>query len=849
MDTPQTPFALSRVPVNIEDEMKRSYMDYAMSVIIGRALPDVRDGLKPAHRRVLYGMRQMGLAANRAYRKCAKIVGEVMGNYHPHGDASIYDTLVRLAQDFNMRYPLVDGQGNFGSVDGDPPAAMRYTEARLKALAEELMADLDKETVDFVPNYDETTEEPSVLPAPYPNLLVNGSSGIAVGMATNVPPHNLAEIIDALVWMIEHSPHGTQASGEAPPTREETIKQIIRMIPGPDFPTGGFIVGRSGILSAYTTGRGAVTVRARTEFEILPRSDRTAIIVSEIPYQVNKAKLLERIADLVREKIVEGISDLRDESDRQGMRIVIELKRGEVPDVVLNNLFKHTQLQTTFGIIMLAIMGGRPRVLSLLHLLESFIEFRREVVRRRTEFELRKAEARAHILEGLRIALDHLDAVIALIRGSRNPAEAREGLMAGFGLSQLQAQAILDMQLQRLTGLERQKILDELADLLKTIERLRSVLASDRLLMEIVVGELRATKERFGDARRTEIINESGELTLEDLIADEDMAITVSSTGYIKRTTLSVYRSQRRGGKGRKGMTVREEDAVSHLFVASTHSYIMIFSDRGRMYWLKVHEIPVVGPDGKGTAIVNLVQMEPGEKIAALEAVRDWPEDQGHNFVVMATRRGVVKKTDLRAFSNPRAGGIIAMGVENGDAVIGVTISDGTHEIFLGTRDGMAIRFPEADVRPMGRIAYGVRGITLREGDEVVAMEVVRPGGSLLTVTANGYGKRTSLEEYRVQTRGGLGIINIQTSDRNGRVVGIAFVALDDELMLMTESGKILRTPVADVRMIGRNTQGVRLIDTEDADRVVSVAPYAEKEEDTGKALSDPDTAPDTASE
>jgi DNA gyrase subunit A len=844
-----TDIAANKIPVNIEDEMKRSYMDYAMSVIIGRALPDVRDGLKPAHRRVLFGMRTMGLASNRAYRKCAKIVGEVMGNYHPHGDASIYDTLVRLAQDFNMRYPLVDGQGNFGSVDGDPPAAMRYTEARLQALAEELMADLEKETVDFVPNYDETTEEPSVLPAPFPNLLVNGSAGIAVGMATNVPPHNLAEVIEALVWLIDHSPYGPSPQAAPLPTREEKIKQIVRLIPGPDFPTGGFIVGRSGILSAFTTGRGAITVRARTEYEILPRSDRTAIVVSEIPYQVNKAKLLERIADLVREKVVEGISDLRDESDRQGMRVVIELKRGEVPEVVLNNLFKHTQLQTTFGVIMLAIVGGRPKVLSLLELLETFVEFRREVVRRRTEFELRRAEARAHILEGLRVALDHLDAVIALIRGSRNPAEAREGLRTQFGLSQVQAQAILDMQLQRLTGLERQKILDELAELLKTIERLRAILASERLLMEIVVGELRAAKERYGDARRTEIINESGELTLEDLIADEDMAITVSSTGYIKRTTLSTYRSQRRGGKGRKGMTVREEDAVSHLFVASTHSYIMIFSDRGRVYWLKVHEIPVVAPEGKGTAIVNLVQMEPGEKIAALEAVRDWPPDHGQNYVVMATRRGVVKKTDLRAFSNPRAGGIIAVGVEADDAVIGVTISDGTHEIFLGTRDGMAIRFPEADVRPMGRSAYGVRGITLREGDEVVAMEVVRPGGSLLTVTANGYGKRTSLDEYRVQSRGGLGIINIQTSDRNGRVVGIAFVAPDDELMLMTESGKILRTAVADVRVIGRNTQGVRLIDMEDDDRVVSVAPLAEKEEDTGKALSDTDTAPGTASE
>ena len=625
----QTPYAKSRVPVNIEDEMKRSYMDYAMSVIIGRALPDVRDGLKPAHRRVLYGMKMMGLASNRAYRKCAKIVGEVMGNYHPHGDSSIYDTLVRMAQDFNMRYPLVDGQGNFGSVDGDPPAAMRYTEARLEALAEDLMADLDKETVDFVPNYDETTEEPSVLPAPFPNLLVNGSTGIAVGMATNIPPHNLGEVIDALIWLIDNSTSSRDTEDEEPgPTREEKLRKVFELIPGPDFPTGGFIVGRSGIQQAYLTGRGSITLRARTMFEDNKKGDRTSIVVTEIPYQVNKAKLLEKIADLAREKVVEGISDLRDESDREGMRIVVELKRGEVPEVILNNLYKHTQLQTTFGVITLAIVGGRPRVLPLVDLLELFIEFRRDVVRRRTEFELRKAEARAHILEGLKIALDHLDAVIALIRASRNPADARTGLMTEFGLSELQSQAILDMQLQRLTGLERQKILDELAELMKTIERLRAILASERLLMQIVVDELRAVQDRYRDPRRTEIIGEVGEISTLDLIADEDVAITVTNTGYIKRTTLDEYRKQARGGKGLKGMTVREEDAVSHLFVASTHSYILIFARSGKLYWLRAHEIPDVSRDAKGTAIVNLVEMG-ADKLAAVVAVRSFPDEEG----------------------------------------------------------------------------------------------------------------------------------------------------------------------------------------------------------------------------
>jgi DNA gyrase subunit A len=811
-------------PVNIEDEMKRSYMDYAMSVIIGRALPDARDGLKPAHRRVLYGMTTMGLSATRGYRKCAKIVGEVMGNFHPHGDASIYDTLVRLAQDFNMRYPLVDGQGNFGSIDGDPPAAMRYTEARLKAFADDLMADLDKETVDFAANYDETTEEPTVLPAPFPNLLVNGSAGIAVGMATNVPPHNLREVIDACIWLIENTHF---AAAETTLTRADKLRNLIRHIPAPDLPTGGQIVGRQGAVRAYMTGRGSILMRARSEIETNKKGDRQSIIVTEIPYQVNKTKLIERIAELVREKTIEGISDLRDESDRDGMRVVIELKRAEVPEVILNNLYKHTQLQLSFGIIMLAIVGGRPKVMNLLEMIECFVDFRREVVRRRIEFELRKAEARLHILEGLKIALDHLDAVIALIRGSKTVPEARDGLMTRFGLSQIQAQAILDMQLQRLTGLERQKILDERAELLKTIERLRAILASDHLLMQMIVDELRQVRAKYGDDRRTEIVDATGELNIEDLIAEEDMAITVSNTGYIKRTAISTYRNQRRGGKGRIGMRTRDEDFVSHLFVASTHAYIMIFSDRGRAYWLKVHEIPDVGPDGKGKSIANLVAMEEGERIAALLTVKEFDDSR---FVMMGTRRGVVKKTALAAFSNPRAGGILAAGVEEGDAVIAVQLTEGNGEIFIGTRNGIAIRFPETDVRPMGRTAYGVRGIALRDDDYVVAMEAVRPGGTLLTVTEHGYGKRTEIEEYRVQARGGVGVINIATSDRNGQVVGVAYVEADDELLIITEQGMILRMATSNIRAIGRATQGVRLIDIEGDDKVVAIARLVEKE-------------------
>jgi DNA gyrase subunit A len=824
-----------KIPVNIEDEMKRSYMDYAMSVIIGRALPDVRDGLKPAHRRVLYGMKMMGLASNRGYRKCAKIVGEVMGNYHPHGDASIYDTLVRLSQDFNMRYPLVDGQGNFGSVDGDPPAAMRYTEARLEALSDDLMDDLDKETVDFTPNYDETTEEPTVLPAPIPNLLVNGSSGIAVGMATNVPPHNLREVIDGVIWTIEEE----MARGEKL-SAEERLRGLMERVKGPDFPTGGYIVGRAGVNAAHRTGRGAILMRAKAAIESAKKGDKQSIVVTEIPYQVNKARLIEKIAELVGEKTIEGISDLRDESDREGMRIVIELKRGAVPEVILNNLYKHTQLQQSFGVIMLAIVGGRPKVMTLAELVDTFIDFRREVVIRRTQFELRKAEARYHILEGLKIALDNLDAVIKLIRGSKTVPEARDGLITQFSLSQIQAQAILDMQLQRLTGLERQKILDELAELLKTIERLRAILGSEQLLMQVIVGELKDVRDKYGDDRRTQIIEgDAGEISIEDLIAEEDMAITVSNTGYIKRTPITSYRNQRRGGKGRIGMRTREEDFVSHLFVASTHAYIMIFSDRGRAYWLKVHEIPDVGPGGKGKAIANLVSMAGDEKIAALQTVKEFEEGK---FVAMGTLRGVVKKTELSAFSNPRVGGIIAMGVEDGDRLMAAQITDGTGEIFIGTRDGMAIRFPEGDVRPMGRTAYGVKGIELDEGDAVVAMNVVSNAGTVLTTCENGYGKRTDIEEYRVQNRGGKGLINVKTSGRNGKVVGVNFLVADEGVMLITEKGMIIRLNTQDISTIGRNTQGVRLIQLDEGDHLVGMARLAEREDedDSGPALQEP---------
>jgi len=833
-----------RIPVNIEDEMKRSYMDYAMSVIIGRALPDVRDGLKPANRRVLYAMRQMGLASNRPYRKCAKIVGEVIGNYHPHGDAPAYDTLVRLAQDFSMRYTLIDGQGNFGSIDGDPPAAYRYTEARLESLAEAMMADLDKDTVDHRPNFDETTEEPTVFPAPYPNLLVNGSTGIAVGMATSIPPHNLREVIDGVLAVIDQR--------DAP--EADRFRAALQAIPAPDFPSGGTIVGRAGIHRAYREGRGGVVVRGKAAFEENKKGDRVSIVITEIPYQVNKATLIADTATLVRDKKLEGISDLRDESDRDGMRIVIELKRGELPDVVLNNLYKHTKLQMSYGITLLAISGGRPRVLNLLQIIELFIEFRKEVVRRRIEFELRKAEARAHILEGLKIALDHLDAVITLIRGSKNPAEARVGLMTNFGLSELQSQAILDMQLQRLTGLERQKIVDELTELVTLIEKLRAILSSDALILEIIIEELKAVREKYGDDRRTEIIEDSTDFRVEDLIADEDVVITSTQTGYIKRSALDEYRQQRRGGKGLIGMQTRDEDVVRHLFIANTHAYILIFSDRGKCYWLRVYDIPEVSRSSKGKSIANLVQMAEGEKIAALLKVQGFPEEEDQRFIVMGTQQGTIKKTDLKAFSNPRAAGIIAIQVDDTDTLIAVAETDGKKDLVIGTKDGMAIRFSEDDARPMGRTAYGVRGISLREGDRVVAMEVVSDEATLLTVCENGFGKRTEVAEYRKQNRGGIGLKNVQTSDRNGLVVGIACVTDQDDLLMVTEQGQIIRMPTSGMRAIGRNTQGVRLIDLAEGDRVVSIATLMQLEDpaevaETPEAPETPAGSEDPASE
>jgi DNA gyrase subunit A len=806
-----------RVQVMIEDEMKSAYLDYAMSVIVGRALPDVRDGLKPVHRRILYGMQEMGLLPNRPYRKAAKLVGEIMGNYHPHGDAAIYDTLVRMAQDFNTRYPLVDGQGNFGSIDGDPPAAMRYTEARLTPLAAELLADIDNETVDFVPNYDESRQEPLVLPTRIPNLLINGSSGIAVGMATNIPPHNLAEVIDALLKMIMDP--------------EVALEELMEVIKGPDFPTAGFIYGYQGIQEAYRTGRGILTLRARARIEVAPRTERESIIVTELPYQVNKARLIEKIAELVRDHRIEGISDIRDESDREGMRIVLELKRGEVAAVVLNQLYNHTQMQTTFGVIMLALVNNQPQVLGLRDLLYHFVEHRREVVVRRTRFELRQAEEKAHILEGLKLAVEHLDEVIALIRGSRSPEEARDGLISRFGLSQIQAQAILDMKLQRLTGLEREKLITDYQETIKRIEYLNAVLNSEALVKKIIQDELIEIKEKYQDLRRTEIIPETAEIQLEDMIAPEDMAITISHSGYIKRNPVSLYRSQRRGGKGKIGMGTKDEDFVAHLFVASTHDYLLFFSDAGRIYWLKVHQIPEAGRVAKGKAIVNLLQVGAEEKITAVLSVAQFQDEK---YVVMATKNGVIKKTPLQAYSNPRTGGIIALTLDPGDKLIRARLSKGDQEILIGTKKGLCIRFPESDARPIGRIGRGVRGILLEKGNEVIGMEVVEDAANttILTVTEHGYGKRTGLEEYRQQGRGGKGIISIKTTPRNGNAVAVLQVADDDELMLMTAQGKILRLKVSGIRSIGRNTQGVKLIEMDEDDRVIGVAHLAEKEEE-----------------
>jgi len=809
--------------IAIEDEMKSSYLDYAMSVIVGRALPDVRDGLKPVHRRILFGMNEMGLASNRTYRKSAKIVGEIMGNYHPHGDTAIYDTLVRMAQNFNMRYPLVDGQGNYGSMDGDSAAAMRYTEARMTKLAEEMLADIDKETVDFGPNYDESRQEPLVLPSRVPNLLINGAGGIAVGYATNIPTHNIAEIIDGLLLLLE-SP-------------DVTIAQLMEKIPGPDFPTAGFIYGMSGIKAAYETGRGLLKLRAKVVVEIDERTDRERLLVTEIPYQVNKVSLIKKIAELVQEDRIKGISDLRDESsDREGVRVVIELKRGEIPLVVLNNLYKHTPLETTFGVIMLALVNNRPEVLNLKQILHHFLDHRREVVVRRTAYELRKAEERAHILEGLKIALDNLDAVIALIRRSQSPDEARAGLMRQFGLTEIQASAILDMRLQRLTQHERTKLVEEYQDVLKQIEYLKSILANRELVQTIIKDELTEIREAYKDERRTQIVKEEAEITLEDLIAAEEVIVTISHAGYIKRNAVSLYRAQRRGGKGKIGMGIKEEDFVVNLFTASTHDSLLFFTDAGKVYWLKVHEIPEASRGAKGKALVNLLALSSNEKVTATLPVKEFRDDR---YIVMGTKKGSIKKTELSAFSNPRQGGIIALGLESGDKLIGVQLTDGQREILLGTRQGLTIRFKEEEVRSMGRTAYGVKGITLEEGNEVIGMETITPDSttSILTVTEGGYGKRTPVGEYRIQGRGGKGIISVKTTERNGPAVGFLQVRDDDQIMLMAAQGKVLRCKVDDIREIGRNTQGVRILDLDgEGDRVVGVARLAEvvEREDAG---------------
>jgi DNA gyrase subunit A len=851
-----TNFVDQKLPVNIEDEMRKSYLDYAMSVIIGRALPDVRDGLKPVHRRILYGMYEQGNTAGRAYKKSARIVGDVMGKYHPHGDSAIYDAVVRMAQDFSMRYGLVDGQGNFGSVDGDNPAAMRYTEVRLTRLAEELMRDdIDKDTIDWVPNYDGTEREPSVLPAKYPNLLVNGSSGIAVGMATNIPPHNLGEVIDACLMMIENP--------------KAQVKDLMAVMPGPDFPTAGFIHGIDGIYQAYKTGRGIIQVRARAIIETSKKGDKQQIVVTEIPYMTNKARLLEKIAELVKDKRIEGISDLRDESDREGIRVVMELKRGEVPEVVLNNLYRNTQMQTTFGIIFLSIVENKPEVMDLPTMLRHFIEHRKEIVVRRTRFELRKAEERAHILEGLVKALDVLDELIALIRRSQTPADAKSSMIERWQFSDAQASAILSMRLHQLTGLEREKILAEYEEVQATIRRLREILGSELLVLSIISDELRQIKEAYGDARRTEIIAESSDITIEDMIADEDMVITVSRGGYIKRSPLSLYRSQRRGGKGRVGMQTKEEDIVEHLFVASAHSYVLVFTDRGRLYWLKVHQIPEVGANARGKAIVNLLTVESGENVRALLTTKDFTEGK---YVVMATRSGKIKKTELTAFSNVRQSGIIAIDINEGDDLYAVRLSDGSSEIFIGTHNGRAIRFDEEEVRPMGRGAAGVKGISLRQDDYVVEMDVLPKGtetalvteeveeveesedeilaidarGTLLTVTEHGFGKRTPVGAYPIVHRGGMGVVNMKITDKNGKVAGVAHVADDDQLLLITEQGMIIRTNVADIRAMGRNTQGVRVINVEENDRVVAAVKVVEKEqadENGGETPSDDGSA------
>ncbi len=804
------------IPINIEDEMRRSYLDYAMSVIIGRALPDIRDGLKPVHRRILYSMQQMGLLFNRPTRKCARIVGDTMGKFHPHGDSAIYDALVRMAQPFSMRYPLVDGQGNFGSVDGDLAAAMRYTEARLSRVAASLLEDLDKETVDFKPNYDDSEVEPEVLPTRVPNLLVNGSSGIAVGMATNIPPHNLSEIIDATILLIRE-PH-------------TPLSKLLEVVLGPDFPTGGFILGRQGIIDAYTKGRGQIKLRAKAAIERVGK-DKEQIVITKIPYQVNKSKLLEQMATLVNDKRIEGIADVVDHSDRDGMRIVVELKRNEQAEVVLNNLYKNTQLQMGFGVIMLSIVNGQPRELGLVDMIKHFIDHRVDVVRRRTEYELRRARDREHILLGFQKALQNLDEVIALIRAARQPREARESLIARFEFSEKQAQAIIELQLQRLTGMEQQKILDELADIQRRIAEYLEILGSDKVLRDLIVKELKEVQKDFGDDRRTQIVEDAGEIRLEDLVAVEDVAVTVTRGGYLKRTAVDTYRRQTRGGKGRIGMGTRAEDFVEYLIVASTHSYLLIFTTRGRVYWLKVYEIPDATTTGKGKHISNLINLQPDETVKAFLSVKDFVPDQ---YIVMVTRHGVIKKSELTEFDNPMSRGIIAVSLDEGDELIGAKITRGDNYVFLGSHAGQAIRFAESQVRPMGRQARGVRAMDLAEGDYLVGMEVVEKEGLILSIAENGYGKRTPLEDYRLTARGAKGVINMKTTGKTGKVMGILSVKEDSEIIIVSQNGKIIRIESSTIRQAGRSTQGVRLVSLDEGDKVAAASVIPDTEDTNG---------------
>ena len=817
--------------IPIEEEMRRSYLDYAMSVIVGRALPDVRDGLKPVHRRSLFAMHGEKLSHERPYRKSARVVGQVLGRFHPHGEGAVYDSIVRMAQDFSLRYPLIDGQGNFGSVDGDPPAAMRYTEIRMARVAARILTDIEKETVDFVPNYDGSESEPVVLPTALPNLLANGSSGIAVGMATNIPPHNIGELVDAIQMLLENP--------------DCSVDDLMTVLPGPDFPTGGIIYGRQGIVQAYHTGRGRIVVRARAEIETNEKSGRDRILITEIPYMVNKASLLERIADLVRDGKISEISDLRDESDRHGMQVVVDLKKGAVAQVVLNNLYAHTQMQETFGVNMLAIHQSQPRILNLKDMMQAFVEHRREVVVRRTRYDLKKAEQRAHILEGLKIAIDNLDEVIEMIRAARTPKDAKENLRLRFKFSDVQAQAILEMRLQRLTGLEREKIVVEYEEVLKLIARLKEILGSEAIVISIIGDELKEIHKTFSDERRTEILDQTVEISTEDMIAEEDMVITCTHTGYIKRNAVSIYRSQHRGGKGRIGMRTRDEDFVENVFIASTHAYLMLFTNMGRVHWLKVYEIPQVGAAGKGKAIKNFVRLREGERVISMLAVKDFEESRS---ILFASKLGKIKRTSLASYSHPRAGGINAVGLQEGDDLLAVRLAEADHEVLLATRKGYAVRFPLSQVRSMGRTAAGVRGITLREGDEVVGMEVLLGAGHILTVTEVGYGKRTALDEYRITARGGKGIINIRVSDKNGPAVAVKQVTDDDQIMVITFSGMLLRMTVKGVSIYGRATQGVRLMTLEEGDRIVSVAavPKEERAEVTGPTPVPEDPEPET---